>query len=289
MAVSEPQTTHPTGSEAKPVLGHPRVSNRRLDKEAYDRGLPIYLEHGTEYSLRKAGYGEHQARKLVHQGIPHLGLPPYSHAARLAVSKEDRIVTRLAKAAAEGNAKEAAQALDARRKEIERVREAEKAVVADAARSREDEVRMVRANRLGALALARVGADLLHSAAAISADIRAQAEAGKLATLSINKKLDLVKSVATIAQRTAEVSARAVQMERLLMGEPTAILGHAASAPVADMTPEDAERWFEIAQRAFDRRAKRRQVIDATPVAEPTAAELGLLEPGEELLDDVLP
>jgi hypothetical protein len=263
------------------------IPTANLSTGDYERARDAFLEHGTIVAVEAVGFGRTQAEHLVHKGLPHLKLPPLQHAARELAAKAEKRTKALVAAVAEEDARKAAEtaarALEDRRKAAEKAREAEAVVLGDAAKSREEELKLVRANRMASSALARIGVELLHTAAAVATDLREMASTGKLKTLSPKEKLGLVRNVAAIASRTAEVSQKAVQMERLLMGEPTAILGHTGASPVGDMTPEEAEKWFALAERAFRRRAARSTVIDSegTPSDHPD-----LLEPGEEHGDD---
>jgi hypothetical protein len=256
------------------------VPTASLTAAEYERARDAFLEHGTIVSVESVGFGRTQAEHLVHRGLPHLKLPPLQHVARELAARTDKLTTKLVKAAAEEDAEKVARALEERRAAAEKVRASEAAVLGDARDAREQELKLVRANRLAASALARVGVDLLHTAAALTADLREQALSGKLKHLSAREKAGLVRTVATIAVRTADVAQKSVQMERLLMGEPTAILGHTGAVPVGDMSPEDAERWFALAEKAFRRRAARTSVVDAETVGTPTDHP-DLLEPGE--------
>lgn len=269
------------GVHASETAPTPRpVPTDQLTAEDHERALRAWLEHGTISAVQAAGFGRTQAEHLVHRGLPGLGLPPLQEVARKVVAEADKLTKKLAKAAAEEDAAKTARALEERRRAAERAREHERAILGDATKAREEELRLVRSNRVASLVLASIGVDLLQTAGRLSQSLQRDAAQGKLDGLSPKERVGLVRTIATIAARTAEVSQRAVQMERLLMGEPTAILGHTSASPVGDMTPEEAERWFQLAEKAFRRRAARSTVVDVDPVG--AGADPSLLEPEED-------
>lgn len=217
-------------------------------------------------AVRDAGFGAEQARALVYLGLPHLSLPPLKKAQTREIRKADKREKDMEQAIERVDATEAARLLDLRRKASERALANERALLGDAEKTRDAELKLVRANRNGAMLLAVIGSNLLQSASAISRSLAEDAESGRLRSLSPKEKVSIVKNIAQVAKSTAEVSARAVQMERLLMGEPTAILGHTSATPTADMTPEEAEQWFNLASRAFARKRRKDNAIDVGPV-----------------------
>ena len=251
--------------------------------EVYEKARAAYLAHGTIGAVRDAlGCSVAVATRLIDSGEPRLHLPSLKDAARVLAAQVEKKSLAVERASAQEQADNLALTLEARAKAARQARAHEGKVLGDAVASRGDEVRLVRANRQSALVLAAVNADLLRVASNLSSTLLQDKAA--LAKLSPREKLGLIRTVAGIVHRTAQTSQTAVNMERLLMGEPTAIVGRADGAPsTQDMTPEEAEQWFNLASRAFRRRAARRTTIDVEPV-EAGAEET---ESVDELVEDL--
>lgn len=234
--------------------------------EVYERARLAFLEVGTLEAVREVtGLGTAAVLRLVDSGVPQRGLPSLRDAARIHAADVEKRLRLREKAAAEAQAGELASTLEQRAKAAKAARQNEAKVLGDAVASRADEVLLVRANRKSALALARVNADLLQAGHAIAGSILE--DVSGLKKLSARERLGLLRTIAGIVHRTAQSSQVSVNMERLLMGEPTAILGRTdgAGPRPEDMTLEEAEQWLSIANKAFERRARRSTVIDVTP------------------------
>jgi hypothetical protein len=234
-----------------------------ITPEVYARARVAYLEHGTPQAVREAtGLRAEAVARLIDSGEPRLHLPSLRDAARVAAAAVSRELARVEKGTAEEQAQTLARSLEARAKAARQAREHEAKVLGDAVASRADEVLLVRANRKSALALAAINADLLRAGTILSRSLLEDPKA--LARLSPRERLGLLRTIAGVVHRTAQASQVAVSMERLLMGEPTAILGRAdgTGPSTADMTPEEAEQWLALANRAFARRAGRRTLVD---------------------------
>jgi hypothetical protein len=234
--------------------------------EVYERARVAFLERGTLAAVREAtGLGAPAVQRLLDSGIPTRGLPSLRDAARVHAADVERRLRLAEKASAAEQAGALAATLEQRSKAARASREHEGKVLGDAVASRADEVLLVRANRKSALALAGINASLLRAGSAIAASILNDRD--RLDKLSPRDRLGLLRTIAGIVHRTAQASQVSVNMERLLMGEPTAILGRTDAGPsTADMSPEDAEKWLAIANKAFARRASRRTVVEALPV-----------------------
>lgn len=236
-----------------------------LTPDLYARGRAAYLAHGTISAVREAtGLSVPASARLIDSGEPRLDLPSLRECARAAAAEVDRRASKVEGKAASEQAAGLAKVLEARVVAAKEARAVETAAIGDAVRSRNDEVRLVRANRQSALVLAGVNADLLRVAGRLGQSLLADVEG--LTKLAPEKRLSLLRTIAGIVHRTAQSSAASVSMEQLLMGKPTAIIGHVGDSggPSADMTPEEAEQWFKLAERAWQRRARRRTPIDST-------------------------
>lgn len=251
--------------------------------EVYVAARDAYLTHGTIAAVRAAtGMSAEACSRLVESGEPRLHLPSLRDCARARAAEFEKGAAR----ATRQEAHELAKTLEERARAARAAREHEAAVLGDARRSRAEEVRLVRANRVSAIVLAGVNADLLRVAGSLAKSLLR--DEASLTKLSPRERMGILRTVAGIVQRTAQASASAVSMERLLMGQPTAILGRAEAGPsTEDMTPEEAEQWLALANRAFARRAARRTVVDAS--SEGVEGEYSAEEAVAELVEDLVP
>lgn len=226
------------------------------------------LGEGIEGVMSAAGIGKELALELVEIGDRRRGRPSLREEARLAAATSDGIERRMRSAIERFDEGEVAALLETRARKAKEAEERTNAVLSDAATSRVEEVQLVRSNRLGAMALAHANARLLRVVGALSSSLlEAYVDGNGHPTkaardLGTKEKVGLVRTIAQVVQRTAEASAKAVQMERLLMGEPTHILGHANAEPPKEMTPEEAVRWIAMAARLHRRREADLAAID---------------------------
>lgn len=264
-----------------------------ISAEQYAKARAAWLAHGTLPAVEEAaGIGRARALRLVDSGEPSLSLPSLRDCARAVAADLDKKTRAKEQAATTQTANEQAATLAAtlegRARAAEKARTHEVKVLGDAVESRADEVRLVRANRTSALVLARVNADLLKVSLELASSLLT--DLPKLRQLDAHKRMGILRTVAGIVQRTAQASSASVQMERLLMGEPTHILGRADGSPsTSDMTVEEAEQWLTLANRAFERRASRRTLIDATPDGNPSRDDDAESELLEGVAEDLTP
>lgn len=268
----------------------PRQVSNRFDTTNHQRPIELHtkardawIQHGTALAVREAtGLSHLEATRIIDSGIPALGLPSLRDCARVHAAETNKRIAQAekAQAALEGEkvAQELAKTLQARTEASRRAREHEAKVLGDAVSSRNDEVRLVRANRQSASALAMLNAHLLKGALGMSQSVFEDHAA--MARMNPKQKISLIKDIAAITQRVAQASALAVNMERLLMGEPTAILGRADTGPsIQDMTPDQAQQWLDIANKAFAKKARRMSApidvsADAQAVEDESVSEL---------------
>src|SRR5690606_14685300 len=142
---------------------------------------------------------------------------------RAEAAKVERRLRQRERQAAEQEAKELAKTMEQRAKAARAAREHESKVLGDAVQARKEEVQLVRLNRISSTVLAQINADLLRTSSKVAKSLLE----ADLSKVSVRERLTILRTVAGIVHRTAQASAAAVNMERLLMGEPTAILGRA--------------------------------------------------------------
>lgn len=278
-AVSSPVASTPRKRTRTPGIAAglvAAVQGSGLNAEAERRYARVwtYYRRGVDTAeiAVKTGISLAEVEEFELVGLPSSGLPALLERERMklraamAVDGEgERELER--RAAAATTAEEAAEVrVAAAKAEADRTVRAITAGVA----SKSDEARLAKANRTTALALASLNANLLKGAVALSEVVgRELAKSGS--AVDVAKALRALTQVSTIAKTTAETARIAVQLERLAAGEPTSIVGHVGGLPdpaLADMTPEEGQKWLEIANKAFARRALRATVIDGTPLPE---------------------
>ena len=200
-----------------------------LAVQAYEQGH----HHAQALEVVVPGLTRKAAKRMLEIGVPSMGLRPVADEAR------DRIEARVA---AETRARTKVDARAAARQ----------AEAADRSRQQGEQTsaELVRMNRLTALAMGQVQARLLRGAVGLAEMIEGRmAEAAKgESVMSTRDAVGLLRSIANISVRTSEVSARAVEMERRLLGRGDDGDGELPKLE-PDMTLEDAEQWFELAVR----------------------------------------
>jgi hypothetical protein len=143
---------------------------------------------------------------------------------------------------------------DARQAKQDATRSIAEQAQLDSAKSRAEEARTVRASRANALALGSATARLNRGALALAKRIEAELlrdtdDAGNRKTLNVRAGVALLRQVAAINRESNDASRLAVQLERLVLGEPDTITGHV----VINMTADDARREIERARDALAR------------------------------------
>ena len=142
----------------------------------------------------------------------------------------------------------AAPALNATAPELAR----ERALAgADSIGQRVEEAKSVRLARSTSQAAMGAAANLLAGyhplAQKAKAKLEAMAQDGRVSPQEI---IALGKDIASVARTAILAAQTAMEMERLALGEPTAIVEHTAGARVSEMTPEEALERLEAARLA---------------------------------------
>lgn len=134
---------------------------------------------------------------------------------------------------------------------------------ADAVQSRADEAKLVRAERGSAIAAVSLVGRLFRGMLARGEKLEAMVKEGKDEagqTMTIDQEIKIWSAVYLMAQRVIAMSGQVVQQERLLLGQPTEIIGVSTDG----MTIEDAIRRAREANEMANRmeaRAKRRLTV----------------------------
>lgn len=137
----------------------------------------------------------------------------------------------------------------------------------DAAATRVEEGKMIRVAREAAARMLGGLNDLASSMPMLSAKIAESIETfvTQQQTLDLGQiqaLLNVYKVLTAGIRQANEAAHAALQMERLLLGEPTAIIGH---AHLMDVTQEEAEARIERARKAMERAKAAGRVLRATP------------------------
>lgn len=205
-------------------------------------------------AARAAGTSRPTARKALLEGYPNAD-PPRRPIAEI-VAEEKAAARAQLQGTIEDEARRAALE-DAARKRAE----AEKAR-ADAVEARRQEAQMVRSQRGNILALIGIGGTILRGALKLGDSIRKELEdaASGASKMTLEQKMVVLTRTGLLTQRIASAAGDVVKMERLLLGEPTEILGHKDLGTVGfDEAIRELENAAQVANRIKERRARREQ------------------------------
>lgn len=227
---------------AAPVI-ETKVWTRLLNAWREDQG-------NVSKAARAAGISRPTARRAINDGYP--DADPPRRPIRDIVA-EEMVAARAAMAAE----REVTARTTARDHELEnaarRQREAEKAR-ADAVEARRQEAQMVRSQRGNVLALIGINGQCLRGALQLSEKIQKELAEGDMTTA---QKLTALTRLGLLTQRISSAASEVVRMERLLLGEPTEIVG---SRDLSEIGFEEAlaelEKSAEFAKRIRERKKR---------------------------------
>jgi hypothetical protein len=228
---------------------------RQITEEQWDKLLDSFRESAPPVrsaataAAKAAGVSRKTAVKAWGSGVAYLGKEPI----RDTILEEQMAARAGATDALEAAAREQTQAQADRA-----YAEAEKAR-ADVIRARRQEGEMVRAQRGNLVAMIGITGTILRGAIKQARELEKALATGKdPATgkaLTIREKITVLWQVNRIVAQTANASSDVIKMERLLLGEPTEIVGH---MDLGDMTEEqalaDIFEAYQAAQRVQARR-----------------------------------
>ena len=118
----------------------------------------------------------------------------------------------------------------------------------DRAKARAEEAAAVRITRRNAMALGTACALLTQRAIKLAEDLATDESLDKL---SPQKKIQTIRSIARTVKEAAEATAKAIHMERVLLGQPTEITKVVGDG---DLSPEEAVDWIRRAFAAVNNR-----------------------------------
>lgn len=217
---------------------------RVITKEIYDEMLEMFRQHhNVAYIAERVKSARVTVSKAFEVGWPNKGLPPIKQVI----------------------AEEQEQARAQRQRDLEnQIREElliKEQARKDAIEARAQEAKGAKITRTNALGMAAVSNRLLVSAEKIVKEIESRV-ATNLATLDLDDMRKLVDTTARMVQRAQTTMVLALQIERVVTGQPVAIIGHA----VAHMTPEQLADEFEGMLRTAERSGWIKSLEPVSPI-----------------------
>lgn len=237
------------GTDATPI------NERRITLEQWEIMLDSFRTlsppgHGSiTVAAEAAKVNRRTAVRAWDKGFGYLGKPPIQE-----VILEEKAAARAAALDVTlAAAREQSQAqADRAYQEAERARQ-------DAVKSRRQEGDMVRAQRGNLMALIGVSGSTLRGALKQAREIEKIIETGIDPAdghkLTLREKIDTLWKLSRIVAQTASSSAEVIRMERLLLGEPTEIIG---TLELGDLSEDQAIQEIREAQEAAERILERR-------------------------------
>lgn len=235
-----------------------------ITRDQYDLMVAAFREQpgNASHAARSAKCTPHTARRAYRQGYPDRGWPAIKEtvgseqkAARAARQKamREEVAKREADAQALLNGQATAQ-LEQEILDREKARQ-------DAIQTRKEEGQMIRGLRGDVGMMLAVIGKTLRGATNSAGRVAKALETGVDSTgrkLTLKEEMSLQRSTALMLEVAAKGVKVAVEAERLLMGEPTEILG----LTMGQLSEDDAVHVLEVGQRAIARHKKRFEVIE---------------------------
>lgn len=210
-------------------------------------------------ALAPLGVDHSTVRQLVHVGIPSIGLRPMSVRLEEAARESLRTEATTRSAVERLTVEEATTMVQQRAMAVDEARKRTSAILGDAKTQHQAEAELARGNRL--LVQANMGAmgEVMMGLPKLVQRVR---QAMEQESVTLAEGLDAIRIIGTTVHKLAEATRTAIQAEHLVLGKPTSIVG-GAHDDGPEMSPEEAEQYVAIIERAAKRRAQRRTVIDS--------------------------
>lgn len=236
----------------KPAFGY------QITQEKWDLALESFREstpplRGSFKACKeKAGIDHKTVKKLWLSPCAYLGQPPIKE-----IIEEEQRATR----AGVTGAMEAAAFEQTAAQQDRAYHEAEKSR-ADVIKARRQEAEMVRAQRGNLMALISITGTILRGtikrARVLETAIAEGVDPATKKPLTLKAQIDMMWKINRMVSQTATASADVIKMERLLLGEPTEIVG---TMDIGDMTEEQAMKEIREAYEAANRVASRKDLL----------------------------
>jgi hypothetical protein len=230
------------------------ASERLINQSIYDVLLDTFREHpgNSSRAAHEAGVSWPTAKRAWTSGWPDRGLRPIREAV-----EAERVAARSARAGHVTRDDE--ELLDHERALLEESRCVERERLRaqrDAIETRRQEALMVKLSRENTIALMGAVSRLVEVAARSAEGLDEKVRSGE-SELGPKETVRFVSSCTNPTRVAAEAAKLNVQMERMLLGQPTEIIG----MDLRSMSLEEAERIIEMANRALER-ARQRGLLD---------------------------
>jgi len=239
-----------------------KVVSNLVGRTTYESLLDAFREipGNVSAAARSAGVGRETARRAWLRGWTDRHLPAIKDVLReeqvLARSRRQAAVLMAAESADAGEGRPAGEAGPPATGDAA----ARMLAKDDAVATREQEGQMVKLTRANTIALMSAASRLISAGIDKARELETKLKTGA-AVLTPSETMRFMASLSSVTRNAAECAKMALEMERLLMGEPTAVIGIDAS----NMSLEDAARTIEIANRALERARSRGLVPTETP------------------------
>lgn len=216
-------------------------------QSTYDKLIIAFRENWGNFSsaARAAGVARKTAKKAWISGWPDQRMRPIRD-----LLEEERLAAR-AEILTETRAKLVGDQAVLQQEAVE----AEKARLlshSQAVQTRAQEGEMVKLSRANTIVMMATANRHLRVANKLAKELEEQVEKGEV-ELTPQQVIKLAGSCAFLTKTAAEAARINLEMERILLGEPTEIIG----IDVNNMSVEEAARRIEVANRALERARKR--------------------------------
>jgi hypothetical protein len=232
---------------------------RCLSQEDYDSALDLFRQfpedivhvaHSLKFSIKKV-------QTLWYRGIPEQGLHPIKD-----VLQDEQSLARVARATEDLSTRTEPISAKVVQSSLHRPHEVAQFMTRqDVIETRAEEGKMIKASRHNTIALMAVTSRLLETAIrkADQLEMIMNNEVEGQEPITFEQHIKFINACANLTKQAAEAADKNIQMERILLGEPTEILG----VSVKQMTMEEATQTMRSAQLAFEK-AKARGIIPQT-------------------------
>lgn len=245
------------------------VSGRFVDRQKYNALVAAYRDLPKNYSraAHLAGVTRPTAKRAWSQGWPARNMPAIKD-----VLEEERILTRSRRRAAiiEANDPDLLERLDEEEGADDEIQASSSGAIAaqmlakdDAVESRLQESRMVALSRANTIALMSSTSRLLSAAIDKAKQLELQIKMGEV-NFTPKETQRFIGSLGYLVSKATESAKLTIEMERLLLGEPTEIIG----MDIRNMSLDDAARTIELANRALARARKKGLVPPAEVIGD---------------------
>ena len=217
-----------------------------INRAKFSQMVEAYREipGDAQYCAKQAGVSRPTAVKAWEEGWPHRGWPPIR-----TILEEEKILARATRAATQAMVWE--QPLPELQEKIQSgfaAEVAERMAKDDAIAVRAREGEMVNLSRENTIALMQTTSKLIQGAFEKAGELMVTIKADDC-PMTGSEVVKLVTNVAYLTKTAAEAAKMTMEMERLLMGQPTEIVG----LDVRNMSLEDAARTIQLSMQAYER------------------------------------